>query len=567
MGITSDIILIIVAGFLGGLLANKLRQPLILGYILAGIAVGPHTGGATVTEIHQIELLAEIGVALLLFALGLEFSLKSLKPVWMIALFGTPVQLLLTTLLGFGLGQWMGWGWAQSVWFGAAISVSSTMVILKTLMNQGWLGTLSSRVMIGMLIVQDLALVPMLIALPQLAKSSFNFIDLGISLLKASLFILAMWGAGMRLIPYILRKVAGWKSRELFLLCITGLGLGIGYATYLFGLSFAFGAFVAGLVLSESDYGHQALSDIIPLRDLFGLLFFVSVGMLLDPGFLWINLKMVLAVTALVALGKGLLFASLVRLFGYGNVVPLAAGLGLFQIGEFSFVLARMGQEVKILSAEAYSLLLTTAVVTMLLTPFLSGLTAPLYSWRRQFSKREILHSVNIPEAGLHQHVVILGGGRVGQHIAQVLARLQLPFIIIEASQFSFEQCKQQAFPTIFGDATHQSVLEAADVARARLLLLTIPSVAVAKGVLETVIRINSSLPVIARAEGIQQMFDLSRAGVHQVVQPEFEAGLEMTRQALLHLEIPAREIQSYLDAVRSEIYAPLSQGNAIPFH
>lgn len=559
MGIAADIILIIVVGFLGGVIAHKLHQPLILGYILAGIAVGPYTGGATIVESHQIELLAEIGVALLLFALGLEFSLKSLRSVWRVALIGTPIQMALTIVLGFGIGRWLGWDSIPSLWFGAAISVSSTMVILKTLMNRGLLGTLSSRVMIGMLIVQDLALVPMLIVLPQLTKSSFHGLDLLLSLLKACVFLLAMWVIGMEWIPFLLRKVAGWKSRELFLLCITGLGLGIGYATHLFGLSFAFGAFVAGLVLSESDYGHQALSDILPLRDLFGLLFFVSVGMLLDPSFLWQHLGAVLTVTLAVSLGKGVLFALLTHWFHYGNVIPLAAGLGLFQIGEFSFVLARLGLETKALSPDVYSMLLTTAIVTMLLTPLLSGLTAPIYSWKKRYLvKAEVLQTVFIPEKGLSGHVIIVGGGRVGRHVAQVLTRLHMPFVVVEIDQYSFEYCRKNKFPAVYGDGAHSKVLEAAGISKARLLLLTIPSMASARGVIDSVHFLSAELPMIVRAEGVQQMQDLRQLGIQHVVQPELEAGLEMTRQALVSLKIADLEIQLYLDAVRQEVYAPL---------
>ena len=343
MGIAADIAIIVVAGLIGALIAQQLRQPLILGYILAGVMVGPFTGGVTVAEIHNIELLAEIGVALLLFALGIEFSLKELKPVRKIALIGTPIQILLTMAFGFGIGQLLGWEWDAALWFGGMIALSSTMITLKTLMNQGRLGTLSSRVMIGMLIVQDLAVVPLMIILPQLNQPGAGLSVLGMAALKAALFLFLMFFVGTRVIPILMARIASWNSRELFLLAITAMGLGIGYATYLFGLSFAFGAFVAGMVLSESDYSHQALSDIIPLRDLFGLLFFVSVGMLLDPAFLIANFGTILLVVLLIGVGKGLIFSILSRLFGYGNVVPLAVGLGLFQVGEFSFVLARVG--------------------------------------------------------------------------------------------------------------------------------------------------------------------------------------------------------------------------------
>ena len=293
MGIAGDIAIIIVAALIGGVIAQKLKQPLILGYILAGVVVGPNTGGITVSEVHTIEKLAEIGVALLLFALGLEFSLRELRPVKHIALIGTPIQIVLTLLFGYGVGQLLDWEWIPSLWFGALISLSSTMVLLKTLENQGMIGTLSSRVMIGMLIVQDLAVVPMLIILPQLSHPETGLVILGWAALKAAAFLVVMIFVGTRVLPRVMKYVAGWNSRELFLVATAAIGLGIGYGTYLFGLSFAFGAFVAGMLLSESDYGYQALSDIIPLRDVFSLFFFTSVGMLIDPDFLWDNLGIV----------------------------------------------------------------------------------------------------------------------------------------------------------------------------------------------------------------------------------------------------------------------------------
>ncbi|MEZ4676657.1 MAG: cation:proton antiporter [Caldilineaceae bacterium] len=258
-----------------GRVAHAAVAPTVdLGYILAGVAVGPFTGGITVGEVHDIELLAEIGVALLLFALGLEFSLKELQPVRNIALFGTPLQVLLSIALGIGIGQLLGWDWLASIWFGSMIALSSTMVLLKTLMSQGRLGTLSSRVMIGMLIVQDLIVVPLMIILPQLTDLGEGLPILGWAAVKAVLFWPSCSSSAHGCCP-LMAYIAGWNSRELFLLAITAIGLGIGYVTYLVGLSFALGAFIAGMVLSESDYGHQALSDIIPLRDLFGLLFFV----------------------------------------------------------------------------------------------------------------------------------------------------------------------------------------------------------------------------------------------------------------------------------------------------
>jgi len=560
MGIATDIIIIVLAALIGGLIAQKLRQPLILGYILSGVLIGPFTGGINVSQIHDIELLAEIGVALLLFALGLEFSLKELRPVRKIALIGTPIQILLTMAYGFAIGWWFGWEWIPSVWLGALISLSSTMVILKTLMNRGWLGTLSSKVMIGMLIIQDLAVVPMMVVLPILNNPKSGITLLSFAAMKATLFITLMILLGTRLLPRLMTYVASWNSRELFLVAITAIGLGIGYGTYLLGLSFAFGAFVAGMVLSESDYGHQTLSDIIPLRDLFGLLFFTSVGMLLDPAFLVPNWNKVLLMVVLVSLGKGLIFAALAIIFGYRNVVPLAVGLGLFQIGEFSFVLARVALSANSISSDVYLLVLTTAIMTMVLTPFISGLTAPLYALRNRWFKHEPLQTINVPESGLKDHFVIAGGGRIGSHVAQVLKHLEIAFVIIELNYRRIEHAKTAGLPVIYGDASKPIVLEAAKIKKAQLLLITTPAIVVAQSIVSCARQLNPHLNIVARAEGIEQMKALYDKGVYMVVQPEFEAGLEITRQALLSLHIPVIEIQNYTDAVRRELYAPLYQ-------
>ncbi len=565
MGIASDIAIIVVAGLIGGLVAQWLRQPLILGYILIGVMVGPFTGGVTVSNIHDIELLAEIGVALLLFALGLEFSLKELKPVARIALIGTPIQMLLSILLGFGIGTILNWPFTDSLWFGGLIALSSTMVILKTLMSQGRIGTLSGRVMIGMLIVQDLAVVPLMIILPQLNQPEAGITALGWAAVKAGTFLFLMIFIGTRLIPKLLAYIARRNSRELFLLAITAIGLGVGYGTYLFGLSFAFGAFVAGMVLSESDYGHQALSDIIPLRDIFGLLFFVSVGMLLDPIFLVKHWQTILIVVLFVSAGKGLIFSVLSRLFGYGNVIPLALGLSMFQVGEFSFVLARVGITTQSISNDLYSLTLATAIVTMLLTPLVSGLTAPLYGLRKRMFKKEPVQTINLPETGLRNHVVIAGGGRIGFHIGQVLQRLDQPFVIIEIDYRRVSQVKSKGFPVIYGDVTRDVVLEAGRVKEANLVLITTPRIDVTGPACHQIRLLNPTVNIVARAEGIDQMQALHDQGIQEVVQPEFEAGLQFTRQALLYLNIPATDIQKYTDAFRRELYAPLfkiSQGD-----
>ncbi len=562
MGIATDLILLVVSAFFSGLLMQRLGQPLILGYILTGIAFGPYTGGFALTSVHEIELLAEIGVALLLFALGLEFSLKDLKPVKKIALIGTPIQILLTIAMGYGIGQWMGWDAKTSLWLGALVSLSSTMVLLKTLMNQGWLGTLSSKVMVGILIVQDLAVVPLIVLLPMLNNPELGWVSLEIAILKTVLFLAGMILFGTRLLPWIMRHISHLGSRELFLLAITAIGLGVGYLTYLVGLSFAFGAFVAGMVLSESDYGHQALSDIIPVRDLFGLLFFASVGMLLNPAFLLDHWQQVFILVLIVSLGKGLILGLLARIFKYGNVVPLAVGLGLFQVGEFSFVLAQVGVSTNSISHEVYSLVLTTAIITMFLTPLISGQTARLYALRKRWFKHEALDSINFPKLGFRNHVIIIGGGRVGFRIAQVLKRLNVPLLIIELDQLRVDRAKHADIPVIYGDACHEVVLEAATTSLARLLIITSPEVVIAQTIVQRVRKVNAEIQVVARAPGVEFLEEFKKLKISEVVIPEFEAGLEMARKALVHLHIPAAKIQHYTESLRQDLFASFFNEN-----
>lgn len=555
MGIAADIVIIVIAALIGGLVARQLRQPLVLGYILAGVAIGPFTGGVTISGVHEIEKLAEIGVALLLFALGLEFSLKELRPVRFVALIGGPIQIVLTVAYGYMIGRWLGWESGPALWLGGLASLSSTMVILKTLMAQGMLGTLSSRVMIGILIVQDLAVVFLLILLPQLTDPASGLPLLALALVKSIAFLAIMLLLGTRLLPWFLAMVARGNSRELFILTITAIGLGVGYATYLAGLSFAFGAFVAGMVLSESDYGHQALSDIIPLRDLFGLLFFTSVGMLLDPRFVIANWAGVLQLVALIAFGKGLLLAVIVRSFGYGNVIPLAVGLGMFQIGEFSFVLGQVGFAGGVLDADQHAYILAATIISMLMTPFVSGLTAPLYGIKRRLQRKELLETVNLPPEGLHDHIVIAGGGQVGQHIAAILSQLNVAFVIVELGYRAIEECKQKGFPAIFGDAGHQTVLEAANLGEAKQLLVTIPHITTTETIVRHVHRHHPELKIVVRSVGAEQMKSLYQDGVYMVIQPELEAGLEIARQVLLNLNLPVTEIQRFTDAARRDHY------------
>jgi len=560
LGIAGDIALILVAALLGGVVARALRLPLILGYIAAGVLVGPKTFGPSVGDVHEIEFLAEIGVALLLFTIGLHFSLAELAPVRRIALLGTPLQMFLTIAFGYGVGRLLlDLGWVESVWLGALFSLSSTAVVLKTLGEQGVLPTLSARVMIGMLIVQDLAIVPLLTVLPVLENVKEGLPELGLAVLKAAAFIATMLVLGSRVLPMLLAGLAAWGSRELFLVSVVAIGLGVGYATYLVGLSFAFGAFVAGMVLSQSDYSHQALAEVEPLRDVFAMIFFVSIGLLIDPFFLWAKFETIVLVVVLIFVVKGLIFGGLTRAFGYGNIVPFAVGLGLFQVGEFSFLLAREGISTGAISRQTYSLVLATAAVTMALTPLAARLAPVLYGRYRRRFPREPLQTFNLPAEGLQDHAVVAGYGRVGSFVARLLSRLETPFVVVEANPNRADQAKAAGFPTVYGDVAAVPVLEAAGIGGARLVVLTIPDALAARLAVERVRGLAPEADLLVRAESAGQLEDLGRLGVYEAVQPELEAGLELARQALAFFGVPAEEAHTFADGVRRELYAPIS--------
>ena len=562
MGIAADLVLVVLAGLAGGLVAHRLGQPLLIGYILGGVIVGPHLPGPTVGDIHNVELLAEIGVALLLFALGLELRFADLLPVRRLALLGGPLQVLLTTAAGFLFFESiLGWDRMPSLWMGAMISLSSTMVVLKTLMAQGRTSSLSGRAMIGLLIVQDLAVVPMLIALPRLGDLDRALPALGLALLEAALFLGAMFFVGTRLMPFLLKRIVRWGSRELFLISVVALGVGIGYGTYLFGLSFAFGSFVAGMVLGESEFSHQALGEIIPLRDVFGLLFFASAGMLLDPTYLLENPLLVVAAVAFVVVIKAGIIGGLTRAFGYGGAVPWVVAFGLAQVGEFSFLIARTGVASGALSEEQYGMALTMTLLTMMLSPSLARLADALYAgWCRLRPSAGRMETFHLPE-DLGGHVVVIGYGRSGRAAATVMRQVDVPFVVIEIDHKLAESAREAGLATVWGDTSHIEVLEAAGIRRARLMLVAVSDAVSARAAVEKARAVNPDLRIVARALYPEHLAELANLGVYEAVQPEMEAGLEMVRQVLSHYGKPAAEVQRFTDAVRDDLYGPMWEG------
>jgi CPA2 family monovalent cation:H+ antiporter-2 len=556
LGIAADFVLIVLAGLLGGLAARALRLPLLVGYVAAGVLIGPYTAGPTVAQIHDIELLAEIGVALLLFSNGLEVAFRDLLPVRRVALAGGAVQILLTGAAGAWAGMAaLGMQTAESIWFGAIISLSSTAVVLKTLTISGMTATLASRVTIGLLVAQDLAVVPMLIVLPQLGSFDRLAAKLLSALGLAAVFLGLVVVLGTRLLPWLLKCVLAWGSRELFLVAVVAIGVGVGYATQLAGLSFALGAFVAGLILSESEFSHQALSDVVPVRDIFGLLFFVSVGMLLDPSYALAHAGRVAVAVVLIVLGKAIILGGVARAFGYVNMAPWIVGLGLAQIGEFSFVLARGGLGLGALSRATYDLVLTSTILTMALSPLVSAMALPLgRAWRRRRPSRGPAPASPLGEIP-EDHAIIAGYGRTGKAAAWALHAAGIPLLVIELDHSIYADAVAEGLDGIWGDATSGEILHAAGVGRARVLVVTLPGQANVRLAVERARRLNPQLAVVARASGSEDLAVLMRLGATAVVQPEFEGGLEMVRHALTRCTDDEPGVRRTINEVREGYY------------
>ena len=495
-------------------------------------------------------------MALLLFSLGLEMSFRDLQPVRRVALIGGPIQIVLTSVAGAVAGvKLLGMQGAEAIWFGAMISLSSTVIVLKTLSAAGVTSTLASRVMVGLLVVQDLAVIPMLVILPQLREIDHFLGKLASAVGIASVLLLAVVILGTWLLPRLLKLVLAWGSRELFLVSVVAIGVGVGYATQSVGLSFALGAFIAGLILGESEFSHQALSDVVPVRDIFGLLFFVTVGMLLDPQYVLTHIRRIAGVVVLIFVGKSLILGLVTRAFGYVNMAPWIVGLGLSQVGEFSFVLARTGVGLGLLSKSTYDLALTCTVLTMAFSPLVSRIALPLgRAWRDWRKSTTIAAPVNLPKDGPAGHVIVGGYGRSGRAVARVLREAGIPLVAVELDHSAFSDMGEDG-PGVWGDITSEEILRAANIEAARILLLTIPDLSTVRLCVERARRMNPEVIVIARAAREHHVAELRKLGVDAAVQSEFEGGVEMVRQALVRFQCDEATTSRLLSVVRNEFY------------
>jgi monovalent cation:H+ antiporter-2, CPA2 family len=560
-----DLVLVLGAAAGGGLLAALLKLPVLLGYLIAGVIVGP-TGLALIKEVVQVETLAQFGVAFLLFALGVEFSFAELKKVRVISLGGGGLQIVITVLVTTLVSLAIGWvdSPPQGVFLGAILSLSSTAVVLKSLMERNETDTPHGQVMLGILVVQDLALGLMLAVLPALDQPVEALgLAIGWALLQTALFAIGATAAGIWLIPPLLRLFAKTESRELFLLGVCAICLSIALLTEHLGLSIEMGAFVAGLMISEAEYADEALTYVEPIRDIFAALFFAAIGMLIDPVFLFQNWQLILGLVTIVLFGKFLIVAPLVRLFGYPLKTALISGLGLAQIGEFSFVLASEGRTLGLVSKQVYLLILGTTAVTLVVTPFVLRAVPQLLTWAesvpwldRYLTQADVAVEVSadVPQQG---HVVVCGYGRIGRNIVRVLQQRNYAVVVIDQSESRVQLLRDQGIPYVYGNAGSLYVLEKAALATAACMAIALPDPMSSRLSLKRALEISPNLDVVVRASKPTDVDLLYQLGAKEVVQPELEASLELSAH-VLKVGTESAIVQQVVQDIRNSRYAAL---------
>ncbi len=558
-----ELVTVLGTATVGGYLANRWRQPVLLGYLLGGMVVGPQ-GLGWVTGNGNVEVLAEIGVVLLLFTLGVEFSLKDLLRLKRIALGGGSLQMGLTILLGGGIAYVTGWvdTVPTAIFLGAVLSLSSTAVVLKSLIERNEVQTAQGQIMLAILVVQDLGLGVMLAILPTLSDPPQAMGQaLALAILKVLLFLGGAIAAGKGLIPVLIRRIAQQGSQELFLLAILSLCLGIALLTSAIGLGIEMGAFVAGLMVSNVDQADHALDRVLPMRDVFATLFFASIGLLIDPIFLWENGWTLLGLVMMTLVGKAVIVTGVVRGFGYPLKTALTVGTGINQIGEFSFVLAGVAQLNGLFSDELYGLTVGTTAVTLLVTPLLLKLTPPLImgleaqSWFRALMPSPEPDLMGLGASELRDHVVVAGYGRVGQTLVRLLYFQGYSILVIDNNEATLQQLRDRQIPYLYGDSSSTLILEKAQVQQAKALAITLPDPMATRLTLNRALGLAPDLDITVRAHLDREIDTLYQLGAQEVVQPEFEAALEMGAHLLINLGETAYTVQQVVNRYRSDRY------------
>jgi CPA2 family monovalent cation:H+ antiporter-2 len=531
------IIATIMAALVGGAVAHRLRVPIIIGYISAGILLG------VLNPVLQIDsatmhTVSEFGVALMMFVVGMELSLRDLlRSGGRLAVAGG-VQIALSIVLGYLLMVLLGWAWFPALVGGCVVAMSSTVVMIRLYERQGDVGSTASVLAMGIAITQDLAVIVLVGMLPVLADFTPERISLlGGTLLRSVLVLVAAFLLATRFIPVLLRHAVQWNSRELFLLLAVSLCFGMALGTHVLGFSMALGAFLIGLIISESEYSRQIVAEVVPIRDVFAIFFFVSLGMLMDPAALASRWTEVLLLLAVIVLGKALIITWLIHAIGFPIRIAVTVGLSLAQIGEFSFVIAEMARTKNWYTLSEYNTILAASVISLLLSPMLFALSPVISRLAARFVRgerfRELREEIQVQRSVMRDHVILCGFGRVGSRVAQQLLGRKVPVVVIDLDPESILRARNQNIPTIYGDAEAREVLELANPHTASIAILTMPESSSAMVAARRLKEINPQLTVLARTHEEGKIADLRRCGVDHVVFAEEETARVIVRLAL----------------------------------
>jgi len=563
-----DLAYVFVAAVLGGLLARLAGQPLILGYVVGGIFVSPLTPGPAVSDLHTFELFAEIGVILLMFSIGIEFSLRDLLRVKWVATVGGPLGIVLSIGLALGAGTLLGWPVLQSVVVGMVVSVASTMVLARLLMDRGELNSRHGRVMIGITLVEDLAVVVLIVLIPRLgALEPGRLVDIARGLGLAAAILVPFFYLASRVMPAMLARVARMRSPELLMLVSLAVVLGTAALTQTVGLSLALGAFLAGLLTSQSDYAHDVLVRLLPLRDAFVALFFVTMGALMNPAGIVDQPQILAVLVALIVVGKFVIWTTVVWGFGHSPWTAALVGVGLTQIGEFSFILVQVARGAGHVDDAVYQGTLAASLLTILANAALMRAAPRWLAWLRLGQPKMIQPAART--ARDPRHVVLCGFGRVGSAVGEALDAFRVPYVAIESDPEIVKGLRARGVDCVFGDAADIDLLEAAGAREAAQVIVAVPDIDVAYAAVRNARSLNDDARILARAHERAGAERLINAGATEVIQPEFEAASTLIRHALRGLDLPRDRVLAYLDLLRKAMDAPAptvtTTGGALP--
>jgi monovalent cation:H+ antiporter-2, CPA2 family len=557
-----DLLILLIASIPIAFICNRLRLPLIVGFMITGVLIGPFALGL-IKDVAAVESLAEIGVVLLLFTIGLEFSLRRIVEMKRLVLYGGGLQVTLTVLLVTGVAYWLGQTVSQSIFFGFLFALSSTAIVLKSYMERSEIDTLHGRAAVGILLFQDICIVPMMLMAPILSGrqgSSISniLITLGTALAAvAGIILMARF-----IVPRALYHIVRLRSPEVFVIFVVLVSLGTSWLTAQFGLSLALGAFIAGLVLSESEYSHQIVADILPFRDVFNGIFFISIGMLLSASFLFTNLLTVLSWVVGLVIGKAIIVLLVVRLLGYPLRVSAMTALGIAQIGEFSFILAKAGLGQGLLTDADYQKFLAAAILSMVITPFLIKAAPRIgYGIQSILSPDSLLEptmSGLAADKEMKGHVVIVGYGLNGRNVSRVLHKVKVPYVVLELNAEVVREAVKQGEPIRYGDSSRREVLHQANLGEARVLVIAISDPIATRRAVALAREMNPDIHIIVRTRYMSELPDLYNLRADEVIPEEFETSIEIFSRVLRQYHIPRNVIQREVDSIRHEGYEML---------